>query len=222
MRTHGASGDVEAELMPRDWLAVEVDVQWHLGANLQPRNLCTDDRLLDRRQPTAQQVAQRRRKIGQIYVGQNAHVEQAVVEQRPRAEHVTAPRLATIADGQHQKLSLPGEVRPAKTAGRTMDAVEARQPCEQVSSSAEQPLEIFRRLDGHLRAESARGDVDEGALPRAADVDTYGLRIDDMLERSHGVERDASRAGEVVGSAQRQDAERGADSCSRFVIKISH
>ncbi len=140
---------------------------------------------------------------------QAVEVEVAVVDLGARLDDVAAAIVAAIADGDLEGFTLVtwSFSRMVAVKGRALRAP-WRPPAHSrsgrtASSTWMQPL---RKIGGKPDA----GDVEEGVAVDGAEVDRPRIAGQDDVGGLCEVHRDAERAGEVVGRAQRNDAEREA------------
>ncbi len=83
-----------------------------------------------------------------------------------------------------------------------------RQRRERVGGAAHDALEPRLDLARHLDGDAEAGQVGERPVVGHAEVDVGHLALGEHLDRAGQVERQAEAAGEVVGGAERQHAER--------------
>ncbi len=63
----------------------------------------------------------------QLFAGENAQMQQAVVNQRLRTQLLAAARLAAVADADDQRIALPVKVLPADLAAVRLQGIHAHQ-----------------------------------------------------------------------------------------------
>jgi hypothetical protein len=107
---------------------------------------------------------------------QDGQVEQAVVDQRVRAQRKPAAGLAAIADRERQEGTLPVETLSPETAGAGREVLQPGDAGDGISETAEPALEVGIGLRRHLRAEAAGQQVDEGPLAEQADIHCHRRR----------------------------------------------
>ena len=104
-------------------------------------------------------------------VGQDRQVQEAVVDQRVRAERHAASGLPAIADRERDKRALPGKALGAKDASVRRKLCEARDAGDGLGQPAEAPLELGVCLGGDARAEAARDEIDERPVVDETEID---------------------------------------------------
>ena len=63
----------------------------------------------------------------QLFAGENAQMQQTIVNQRLRAQLLAAAGLATVADADDQRIALPVKVLPADLAAVRLQGIHAHQ-----------------------------------------------------------------------------------------------
>src|SRR5690606_31644659 len=109
--------------------------------------------------------------------GNQAQIQQAVVDARVRAQGDPAAGLTAVADPQGQEVALPVEAGPLEMPEGAAHLGEAGQAGQQVGGAAQQLLQVVGGAGGDLAAEAAGGHVDEQALVGRADVHGGGGQI---------------------------------------------
>src|SRR5687767_10493370 len=79
-----------------------------------------------------------------------------------------------------------------------------------ITENAPRALRLGSELSCKLGAEADAGDVEEGMAVDFAEIDPAGISGDDEARRCHRIRVNAESTSEVVGGAERQDAERQA------------
>lgn len=98
----------ETQVTTLQRFAIQIDVQPFRGLDLQPGQACTDGHRLQTKNAAGQQRPQGTHHI--LRRRHDAHVEQAVVYLRLRAEHMAAAGLAPVANAQGEEI--PSQAKP--------------------------------------------------------------------------------------------------------------
>ncbi|KAF1012127.1 MAG: hypothetical protein GAK32_00342 [Pseudomonas fluorescens] len=186
-------------------LAVQIDVKPFGLFDLDPRQARPHEQVVQ--SPTiGHQAAQRTHHL--LGRRQDADVQQAVIRQRIRAQHMPAARLAPVADPQRQQLATPVEARPLQFCTGGPQLTEAGQAGEQIGGAPQHFLQVFGRVDSHLAAETARGHVEENLIARLPQINPLCRGIE-QRQRPGGLQCNAGGTRKIIGGTQRKQYEAG-------------
>ncbi len=147
-----------------------------------------------------------------VHLRDDGQVEQAVVEQGVRAQRLAAAGLAPVAQAERNELAFPGELRPFEARLDRIDLAQLAHPGDQVGQAAEHLLQPLVGVHRDLGAEAAAGDVGAPVRPMlgfdAQQVDGHRRRLRDQFQRRQRGVGNAGSGGEIVGRAQRHQAQR--------------
>lgn len=113
---------LESHAVTFERFAIKIDAQplghldfdpWQTGAN---KHVVDPEAIAEQRLQGAHQLLWRR---------QNTDIQQAIIGQRLRAQHVSTAGLSAIADTQCQQLATPVKIRPLKFAVSGMQLAES-------------------------------------------------------------------------------------------------
>ena len=146
-------------------------------------------------------------KLPQLFKLETVEIEAAIVDVRIRLDGHTAV-VASVAHGNLERPHFTDDAFMPDLRGEGPHAPECAARRNRVAEPTLPLLEVARQLPRHLDAEADARHVDEGVPVDLAEVDGAGLALDHDLCGPFHVEGSAECTSQVVGSAQRQNAER--------------
>ncbi|RMO67873.1 hypothetical protein ALQ35_05692 [Pseudomonas fluorescens] len=205
MHAQGFGQSTEAQVVTFQRLTIQVDVQPFGHLDLDPRQARPHKHIV---QPPT--VAHQGEQRADHLLGrrQNADIQQAVIGQCVRAQHMPTARLASVADTQREQVALPVKVRPFQLAISGLQFAETRQAGEQVGRAAEHFFQVFGGVGGDLAAKTASGHVEEYLPAGLPKVDGRWRHIQ-QGECAGRIQRHPGGAREIIGGAQRHQHQAG-------------
>ena len=212
MHAQPAGNAFDPERARLERFAVQIQGQRLVGGDRQPRALPAHRHPLQR---GLLALGDQGPDSGGDFAFQRRHerdVQQPIVDEGIRAQHLPAAGLAAVADAQRDEIARPCEVLGFEARVAGFDPAHARQSADDVSQAAEHLLQAFLGLGGDGRTETARRQIDAPVL-RAVGFDAQQIhrlrrRRTHQVERRFGVDRNLRGGGEIVGGPQRQHRQR--------------
>ncbi|RMU68659.1 hypothetical protein ALP23_05340 [Pseudomonas syringae pv. apii] len=196
---------LETQVLARQRLTVQIDIQTLGGLEFYPRQTRTNEHIIDT-QPALQEAPQRADHF--LRRRQDTDVEQTIIGQCGRAQLVSTARLPTIADTQGEQIAAPVEIRSGELAMRRMQLAESGQAGKQIGGTPQHLLEVLGRVRRDLAAKPAGRHVEEQLATDLTQIDGTRGHVH-QLQGFGDLQRHAGRTGKVVGSPQRQNSQAG-------------
>ncbi|KPY75249.1 Unknown protein sequence [Pseudomonas syringae pv. syringae] len=196
---------LETQVLARQRLTVQIDIQALGGLELYPRQTRANEHIVDT-QPALQKAPQRADHFLRRW--QDADVEKTIIGHRGRAQLVSTARLPTIADTQCKQVTAPMKIRPGELTMRRMQLAESGQARKQVGSTAQHLLQVLGRVRRDLAAKPAGRHIEEQLAAHLTQIDRTRSHVHE-LQGFGDLERHAGRTGKIVRSPQRQNSQAG-------------
>ncbi len=119
-----------------------------------------------------------------------------------------AAGLTTVADADHQRISLPVKVFATYFAAVRGQRIHSHQTVNKIGDAAQRGFKFFRRFGGNAGAKTARRHIDKtGFIIDPGHINFHRVSGNRQFQRFVQRFRNTGAGGKIVGSAERQKAQ---------------